>query len=237
MWPAMPASAARSEEAPARTRSNPHASAHAVRRIQTPRPERHLCNCSVFAVARLKARQRKAQREVARRHSSRADAEQGRDANHVQRHLDGSGIRVAVAARAACRGVRDRAADRAAIVVPLAGPAKRRGGASRPVIGGWRVSACRASMRVDLSRLLGAHLFGEATTASAAMPAMAPAAFKLVGLYVSDVAPNAVDTQRVVGGLDFRGTAGRCARADRVGAEVLWRQACVRWQVQVPSPG
>jgi hypothetical protein len=37
----------------------------------------------------------------------------------------------------------------------------------------------------DLSQLLGAHLFGEAPTASApATPAVAPSAFKLVGLYV-----------------------------------------------------
>jgi hypothetical protein len=37
----------------------------------------------------------------------------------------------------------------------------------------------------ELSRLLGAHLFGEAAQAPAA-PALAPSAFKLVGLYVPD---------------------------------------------------
>lgn len=40
----------------------------------------------------------------------------------------------------------------------------------------------------DLSQLLGAHLFGAPTQDVAATPALAPTAFKLVGLYVPDAA-------------------------------------------------
>ncbi len=38
----------------------------------------------------------------------------------------------------------------------------------------------------ELSQLIGAHLFGEASQPAAATPALAPSAFKLVGLYVPD---------------------------------------------------